>query len=213
MADLITRAELLVYCPGLSTTANATLDAYIEAASEMVSRYCNREFPLANATERHPYRYSPRLYLKRTPIVSVSNITLYERSTANATVGNITNDLSSNMTETDTGYVIPFTISSPNGVLTVEPWTYRVSSDATQFAYFYEVNYSGGYANIPAPVKAATAKIVDSMNTRLGPNDGIQSEKIGDYSYTKFTSGTILSPTSDAGFLLAPYVRLGINGV
>lgn len=211
--ELITRAELLVYCPGLTSTANATLDAYIEAASQMVSKYCNREFPLANVTERHPYNFSPRIYLKRLPVVSVSNVVLKGRSQPYVAVGNLTNELSSNMTQTDTEYVVPFTVTASTGVVTVDPVEYRVSSDAMQFAYFYEATYSGGYANVPAPVKAATAKLVETMNSRFGVNDGIQSEKIGDYSYTKFASGAIISPASDIGLFLAPYVRLGINGV
>lgn len=213
MANLVTRSELLTYCPGLSSVANATLDAYIEAASDAVESYCNRHFALANVTERHPYRWSPRVYLKRPPVVLMSNVTLYVRGEVSSDPGNNTHVHVSNLTETSTGEPVSYVLNPNSGVLTVDPYDVRTSSEQVRFLYFYEVNYRGGYANIPAPVKAATAKLVESMSSRWGPNDGIQSERIGDYAYTKFPSGAVISPTSEAGLFLAPYVRLGVNGI
>lgn len=214
MADvLLTRDELLTYCPGLTTVANSTLDAYIDAASRMVENYCHREFASKSVTERHPYRFSPNVCLKHTPVTAVSNVTLYVRSEPSANVGNVTNDYPSNMTATSTGMTLGYTVKPKSGVMTVDPYSFRVSSEQIQAQYFYEINYTGGYANIPEPVKMAVARIVDSMASQWGVNGGIVSEKIGDYSYTKTPHGALISPSNDAGMLLGPYVKVGVNGL
>lgn len=213
MPDLITRSELLTYCPGLSTVANSTLDAYIEAASVAVENYCHREFASETVTERHPYRFVPTIYLKRTPVTAVSNVTLYTRYEPSADIGNVMNDYPSNMTETASGWAMGYAVKPNSGVMTIDPTSWRVSSEAIQYSTFYEVTYTGGYANIPAPVKAATAKIVETMSTRWSASGDLQSEKIGDYSYTKFAMDTAISPSNDVGVLLGPYVRVGVNGI
>lgn len=213
MADLITRSELLTYCPGLTSVANATLDAYISAASQSVENYCRREFSLQNVTERHPYMFSPNIYLKHTPVTAVSNVTLYIRSTPSADIGNVTSDNASNMTETSSGYALGYAVTPKSGVMTIDPFSVRVSSEAIQAMCFYEVNYTGGYANVPTPVKAATAKLVETMSMRWSASGDLQSEKIGDYSYTKFAEDGIISPASDVGLLLGPYVKVSVNGV
>jgi hypothetical protein len=214
MADeLLTRAELLTYCPGLTSVANATLDAYIDSASRIVEDYCHREFASKAVSERHPYRFSPNVILNRTPVTEVSNVTLYVRSEPTANIGNVTNDYPSNMTANSTGAVLGYVVRPNSGVMTVDPYSFRVSSEQIQAQYFYEVNYTGGYANIPTPVKLATAKIVDTLVTQWGVNSDIVSEKIGDYSYTKTPFRALVSPSNDVGMLLGPYVKVGVNGV
>ena len=164
MADeLLTRAELLTYCPGLTSVANATLDAYIDSASRMVENYCHREFAARAVSERHPYRFSPNVILKHTPVTAVSNVTLYSRYEPTADIGNVTNDYPSNMTANSTGAILGYVVKPNSGVMSVDPYSFRVSSEQIQAQYFYEINYTGGYANIPTPVKMAVAKIVDSM--------------------------------------------------
>lgn len=213
MAALITRGELLTYCPSLSATANATLDAYIEAASDSIEKYCNRSFAIANVTERHPYRFTSRIYLRRTPVTSVSNVTLFYRSTVSADVGGMTDLVESNLTETASGNPVQYGVDPNNGIVTVDPFEYRVSSEQAQLRWFYEVNYRGGFANIPTPVKAATARYVESMVTQWGPNSNIQSERVGDYAYSKFQTAPLISHVSETGLMLAPYVRMGANGI
>lgn len=210
---LLTRAELLVYCPDLSTVANATLDAYIDSASRVVENYCHREFASKAVTERHPYSFSPNVVLKRTPVTAVSNVTLYSRFTPTSDVGNVTNDYPSNMTATPTGMQLGYAVKPNSGVMTVDPYSFRVSSEQIQAQYFYEVNYTGGYVNIPTPVKMAVAKVVDSMVSQWGSDGGVISEKIGDYSYTKTPHRALISPSNDVGMLLGPYVKVGAYGV
>lgn len=214
MADeLITRSELLIYCPGLASVANATLDVYIESASRMVENYCHREFASKTVSERHPYGFSSNVILSRTPVTAVSNVTLYMRYTPTADVGNVTNDYPSNMTETSVGWNLGYTVKPNSGLVSVDPYSFRVSSEQIQSLYFYEVNYTGGYTNIPAPVKAATAKVAETMAMRWSAQGDLQSEKIGDYSYTKFKIDGIITPSSDVGILLGPYVKVGANGI
>lgn len=210
---LLTRAELLTYCPGLSTVANATLDAYIDSASRMAENYCHREFASKSVTERHAYSFSPNVILRRTPVTAISNVTLYQRSTPSANIGTVTNDYPSNMAEGSTNISIGYTVKPNSGLMSVDPYSFRVSSEQIQAQYFYEINYTGGYANIPTPVKIAIAKIVDHMASQWGVNSGIVSEKIGDYSYTKTPSGALISPSNEVGMLLGPYVKVGSNGI
>ena len=214
MADeLLTRAELLTYCPGLTSVANATLDAYIDSASRMVENYCHREFASKTVSERHPYGFSPNVILKHTPVTAVSNVTLYVRSEPTTNIGNVTNDYPSNMTANATGSVLGYVVKPNSGLMSVDPYSFRVSSEQIQAQYFYEINYTGGYANIPTPVKMAVAKVVDSMASQWGANGGIVHEKIGDYSYTKTPHGALISPSNDVGMLLGPYVKVGANGL
>lgn len=214
MADeLLTRSELLTYCPGLTSVANATLDAYIDSASRIVENYCHRKFASKTVSERHPYRFSPDVILKHTPVTAVSNVTLYCRYDPTANIGNVTNDYPSNMTATPTGAVLGYVVKPNSGVMSVDPYSFRVSSEQIQAQYFYEVNYTGGYVNIPTPVKLAVAKLVDTMAIQWGVNSDIVSEKIGDYSYTKTPFRSLVSPSNDVGMLLGPYVKVGVNGV
>lgn len=214
MADeLLTRAELLTYCPGLSGVANATLDAYIDSASRMVENYCHREFVSKTVSERHPYRFSPNIILRHTPVTAVANVTLYVRSEPGSDIGNVTNDYPSNMTANSTGAALGYVVKPNSGVITVDPYSFRVSSEQIQAQYFYEINYTGGYVNVPTPVKAAVAKVVETMTTQWGTNSDIISEKIGDYSYTKSPFRALISPSNDVGMLLGPYVKVGVNGV
>lgn len=212
MADeLLTRSELLTYCPALSTVANATLDAYIDTASRMVENYCHREFASKSVTEHYPYTFTPNVFLKRTPVTAVSNVTLYIRSGTGDDTDN-TSELS-NMTETASGYAVGYTAKPLSGVMTIDPQSMRISSEVISSLCYYEINYTGGYVNIPTPVKAAVAKLVDSMATRWGTSDNVISEKIGDYSYTKTPSGPFVSPSNEVGILLGPYVKVGVNGI
>ena len=213
MSDLITRSELLTYCPGLTSMANTTLDAYISAASVSVESYCHREFASKTVTERHPFGFSPRIYLKHTPVTVVSNVTLYTRYEPASNIGNVTNDYPSNMTETSNGWAMGYAVKPSSGMMTIDPTSWRVSSDAIRYSCFYEINYTGGYANIPEPVKAATAKLVETMSMRWSAQGDFQSEKVGDYSYTKFQMDGLISPSSDVGILLGPYVKVGVNGI
>ncbi len=96
---------------------------------------------------------------------------------------------------------------------------YRINATTgTLYGYFplglynVRVDYTGGYSTIPEDLQQAACAYVAALFRISSVDRTLQSEKIGDYSYTTAThilSGTVdlssLSP--DAAMYLAPYRR------
>lgn len=73
-----------------------------------------------------------------------------------------------------------------------------------------EIRYTAGYATIPDSVQTATCMVVKALYDMSKNDAGMQSEKIGEYSYTRRAlSGDFDMPVfADARLLLAPYKRV-----
>lgn len=209
---LLTRDQLLIYAPKLSSVPTATVNAYIDAASRTVEKICAREFLNAEVTERHPYPIHPKLWLRRPPVTCVESVSLYY-SGAPILMDQYGSPIGpdykrTSFTETRSETLVGYSIrSSQNAaVLDLECSEVRVWSPQIARSCFYEVTYEGGFDETPDMIKIAISKMVEDINDQFTGGHDIQSERIGDYAYSKFAtkSGSVLS--GFVGGLLSGYI-------
>lgn len=74
-----------------------------------------------------------------------------------------------------------------------------------------EVRYTSGYSTVPEAIKQGVLSAMNSAWNYVKVGGNIQSEKIGDYSYTLATGSTNLNDSmfADARFFLSHYRRVG----
>lgn len=80
MSDLITLARAKQAIPDVPTADEPIVEALIDAATDAISVYCRRTFPLASYDEITSGRRDGRLALKQFPVVSVSRIAVADRA-------------------------------------------------------------------------------------------------------------------------------------
>jgi hypothetical protein len=80
MSDLITLARAKQAIPEVPTADEPIVEALIDAATQAISLYCRRTFPLASYDEIASGRRDGKLSLKQFPIVSVSRIAVADRA-------------------------------------------------------------------------------------------------------------------------------------
>lgn len=220
---LLTYAECISFIPNLGNEPQATVSAYIEAASRSVESYCNREFLSKTVTERYVINQSQRIYLKRTPVTSVSRIALYQQAdpVKADSCGYVSsfNSAQTNLTETKVAISLEYTLEPGTGVLTlVNPYINRFKPLIRQDnpwgqQYFYQVDYTGGYDAVPSQIKLAIAQLVNGMYAAAKYDNALLSERIGDYSYTRASFDAFLSAKNPVAHLLSPYTRYSVNGI
>ena len=208
---LITIAEFKTYVPTMSSVYDSVLQAYIDAASDAVEKFCNRKFALEDVIERvysTPARIN-HVYLKQTPVQyidEVSVVTVGEGCGEN----NYLYDDTTNRHESvkcRIGYMLDRT----NGMVRVmahDALHYGSGRYPTQ----YVVRYRGGFDPIPDAVKLATALVAKTLYGAASTDSSLKSEQVGDYSYTRFSPEMSVG-ASPAGMLLLPYQRMGANGL
>jgi hypothetical protein len=188
-----------------------------------VEKFCNRIFLSDTVTERYVINQSQRIYLRRTPVTSVSRVAIYQQSdpVKGDSCGYVDsyNSSETNLTETKLDINLEYVLEPSTGVLTfVNPYINRFKSFIKQdnpysLQYFYTVDYTGGFDYCPDPVKLAVAQLVSSMYSSSKYDDSLQSERIGDYSYTRSGATPFLTAKHPVANLLAPYVRYSVNGI
>ena len=223
MDILLTLNECLTYIPNLADVPSATVQVYIDAASRSVEKFCNRIFLSDTVSERYVINQSQRIYLRRTPVSSVSRVAIYQQSdpVKGDSCGYVDsyNSSETNLTETKLDINLEYILEPSTGVLTfVNPYISRFKSFIRQdnpysLQFFYEVDYTGGFSSCPEPVKLAIAQLVSSMYSSSKYDDSLQSERIGDYSYTRSGATPFLTAKHPVANLLAPYVRYSVNGI
>src|SRR5437667_7071087 len=80
MSDLITLSRAKLAIPDVPSADEPIVEALIDAASEAISLYCRRTFPLTSWDEITSGRCDGKLALKQFPIVTVSRIAVAERA-------------------------------------------------------------------------------------------------------------------------------------
>ena len=222
MDILLTLNECLTYIPNLADVPSATVQVYIDAASRSVEKFCNRIFLSDTVSERYVINQSQRIYLRRTPVSSVSRVAIYQQSDPKGdSCGYVDsyNSSETNLTETKLDINLEYVLEPSTGVLTfVNPYINRFKSFIRQdnpysLQFFYKVDYTGGFGSCPEPVKLAIAQLVSSMYSSSKYDDSLQSERIGDYSYTRSGATPFLTAKHPVANLLAPYVRYSVNGI
>ena len=223
MDILLTLNECLTYIPNLADVPSATVQVYIDAASRSVEKFCNRIFLSDTVSERYVINQSQRIYLRRTPVSSVSRVAICQQSDPvnGDSCGYVDsyNSSETNLTETKLDINLEYILEPSTGVLTfVNPYINRFKSFIRQdnpysLQFFYKVDYTGGFGSCPEPVKLAIAQLVSSMYSSSKYDDSLQSERIGDYSYTRSGATPFLTAKHPVANLLAPYARYSVNGI
>lgn len=213
---LLTLPEFRVYVPALANVDSATLQSYIDAASDAVELYCNRKFSESDVEERvfsTPARVN-HIYLKQTPIVYVEELLVVSIG-AGCRRGTYFGDDATNAGEKILRCNADYLVNKLNGLVKVLPDP-AISYGSGSYPTQYLVRYRGGYNPVPEAVKVATALFVKSLYTIGSSDSSLKSETIGDYSYERFaptTSGSLTIGNSPAGAILQHYQRLGVNGL
>ena len=223
MDILLTLNECLTYIPNLADVPSATVQVYIDAASRSVEKFCNRIFLSDTVSERYVINQSQRIYLRRTPVSSVSRVAIYQQAdpVKGDSCGYVDsyNSSETNLTETKLDINLEYILEPSTGVLTfVNPYINRFKSFIRQdnpysLQFFYKVDYTGGFGSCPEPVKLAIAQLVSSMYSSSKYDASLQSERIGDYSYTRSGATPFLTAKHPVANLLAPYARYSVNGI
>ena len=184
MADLVTTADVLSAWSdfgNLSTTEQAAL---VSVASAAVEAYCDRTFTAATYTDRIDGTNQPSVWLKVTPITSVTSVTLDGAA----------------ITASD------YSLDTVTGQLWRGSWG---SGEPSQRACWPSgvgnlvVVYVAGYATIPDLVKRATILTVKRISE--ADSGGLTMERLGDYSYTLADGGHIIP--DPAKMMLRPFLR------
>lgn len=190
MSDLITTAEVTAQWAGFADLGTATQSALVTAASESVEAYCRRTFAAGTVTEYVDGRGTPRLWLSRRPVASVSTLTI-----DGGTLDNTSGDA--------------WVLDGARGELTRGNGTGdpRHALGWPRGRRNVVVTYVGGYSSIPGPVKQAAIAMVKHMSELAAKTGLLSSESLGGYSYvlnTAFNKGDV---PPGIGMMLAPYVQ------
>lgn len=217
---LITTDQLLTYVPSLQSANTAVLQAFVEAASGSVERFCNRTFAYENSLTERIYAGTPtRIYLRRSPVEVIYSISLVSFSTTpGSTCTQIGSDAATNANQTVVADNLPYLLNNATGEVQLLPTTNPMPWWQTLQPNQFVVSYAGGYKETPEPVKLATALLVKQQYD-LGTKDlTLKSERIGDYSYERFgISDSLMGLAVPHGTMIAqlllPYQKLGVNGL
>lgn len=184
MSDLITAAEVTAAWSDFANLSSTEQAALVSVASSAVETYCDRTFTAGTFTERIDGTNWPSVWLKVTPITSITSVTLDGKAIAAA----------------------DYSIDTVTGQLWRGAWG---SGEATQRACWPSgvgnlvVVYVAGYAVVPDLVKRATILTVKRLSE--ADSGGLTTERLGDYSYTLKDGGHVIP--DPAKMLLRPFLR------
>jgi len=165
----------------------------LEAASEMIDRFCGREFDSSARTEYHDGDGSQYIYLHVFPNVSLTTVGVssdyWVTETNVTTTALLVHDVDGRCILKHTAEIEVF----PRGVQNVK------------------VVYTAGYAaaSIPEDIQQACCVMAGNMYAETGmatSNLPYESEKIGDWTYKRSTAGSG-GGVDGSGGVLSPSVR------
>lgn len=182
MPDYITAAEAIAAVPKLA--GNPELAQLITDASDLATSYTGRSFGLATQTEVHDGDNSPRVYLKQTPIMAVSAIVVNGTALDNTdgtgwTFNPYSGELIRGNGQSDERFGLWF----PAGFQNVA------------------VTYTSGAIALPGGLTRAVKIILKAMLDTMKGDTRLNSESLGDYSYTVGDPTSMVVPPM-AAFLL-----------
>ncbi len=182
---MLVTTERARQAPALNGLENDYLSALIEAASAAIEKYCGREFAESERTETYDGDGSRELFVRTFPLGALETVTVVDADETEY-------DGDGFRLDTRIGRIVP-----------------KIGAGLSRFPAGVQnlrVTYTGGFSTIPADVQEACVQTVQAMRGATSDSNdaGMQSERIGDYSYVRFDASTHgLTPSVKA--LLAPY--------
>lgn len=193
MADelLCTTADVADAWPKFAALTATRQASLVSRASQAVLDHCRRGFIEMGVAEAKDGDNLSRLWLRRTPIISVSAVAIDGYALDN--------------TSGDAWYFRPGTGELGRGR---GHHDFRFGRAWPSGRGNIVVQYWGGYAAVPDPVVEATVWCVKWMSDRARISGIFQSESIGDYSFTLADQegGLSLALPAEIAALLADYV-------
>lgn len=216
MTNYIATTDLSAYAPELDTSqySAVTLSGIIGRATDYINNYCNvKGFEAAVETsERDRVMINPAgeltIPVRRPQILSVSAIRLVHGT------------YSVNLTLTSNGspiYQIPYpgnrlcypdSYLDSSGTLIQGASTRLLALRGSKL--FYEIDYTGGYYDIPGPIKEACTLLVRDIISTRNNQDGVIGFSQGSYSVqfgNTSSAGGRSKLAQMADTLLEPYVQ------
>jgi hypothetical protein len=166
----------------IGSTDAAILSALIPRATKIAERFCGVDsFEDATYTEYHDGECADRVVLKNIPVNSVTSAALVY-GTASATIASTTYTF-----DPDTGEL---GFRGPSGHLA---WDMGLPyGGGARFPAGFRgvrVTYNGGFSAVPADMTQAAAELVCLLYRNGNVNHAVQSESLGQYSYTRAGGG------------------------
>jgi hypothetical protein len=186
MAALTTTARYKTWAGIVGSAQDTVLGYILDGVSAEVRRWCDRNltngFESVSRTERYDGTGEQTINLVEWPVTTVTSVTVY---TADGTAEVL--DSSTYRVNGDSGVLsridpvrarYPVTaFGSVDATFSTQPW-FPEGFDNVQ------VVYTGGYATTPADLEMNVWRLMDLAYSARGRNFGLQSESLGQYSYT-----------------------------
>lgn len=189
---LCTPQQVIDAWPGFANLAATRQASLIAVASDKIARHCRRGFAQEFLTEHHDGKNLPRLWLRRRPVRVVQAVTVDGDALDNTdltawTFNPATGELIRGSGLDDRRFPAWFPSGSRNII----------------------VQYWAGYATVPDLVAEAAVKTVRWLWTldQPGGTGVMQSERIGDYSYSRADQKLDNGLPSHIAVLVQEYVQ------
>lgn len=155
--DLVTSAEYKAYAGISSTNQDATIEAIIPIASQLVKNYCRRTF-VDYIDDAKTEVFSggstiSKFYLTESPILSISSV-------------EYSSDYGQNYTSLEE--YVDYAVDQEDGAIVALPYSEDNSTVFAKAINGYRITYTAGYEELPADLKVAVLDLV----TYYMKNDG-----------------------------------------
>lgn len=173
---VITATEYKTWAGIGGTDLDTWLAAVIAQAQDFAERWCDRNFESAERTEYYDGHGGETIQLRSTPVTAISSVSYISGVSSGAA--------------TYTAYATDSYWVDSTGILSrysaFDAW-----DEAGDRAIWPEgvrnikVVYTGGWSTIPEGLKLAVFHLIDYLKDLRGKSPGLQSESMGNYSYTR----------------------------
>jgi len=219
---MLTTRESIKTLLGLSgsTAEDSKIDIWLAAADRAIKTYCGQNFELATYTDYYTGNNQYKLALRQVPVVSITGVwqdnSGYYGDPASAfgagtqlTEGvHFTLDRQYDGQPSLTGILLRLGTVWP--VLQRVGLYGRVTADVHPAWGNIKVTYQAGYATIPSDLAYACMLLVAQMRRTYAQGGyNIESERIGDYSYTLALNTLHQNNLASVNTILALYKQLG----
>jgi hypothetical protein len=208
MATLISLSEYKTWANISGTAQDTLLNFLLGAVSTDMRRWCDRNltngFESAERTESYDGTDEQTIQLREWPVTSIAYVRAYRADGTYETL-----DSSTYRVNSDSGVLSRIdavlarypvsAFGSVDSTFGVQPWFEQGFDNIS-------VRYTAGYSPIPDDIKMAAMRLMDLAYAARGRNFGIQSESLGQYSYTNMDPKATAAIKAD---LLAAYTAMG----
>lgn len=178
----------------LASIDSTRLQDLLDAATTMIEQYCDRTFASTAYTGKQDGTGAQWIYVDNPPIISFTSVVIEDPDGTTETI------LASQFrTDTTAGKI------------------WFKDDNSSSFVYFpcgfqnIQINYTGGYATIPAPVQQACLLVARALYAQSGGgwNAAAHSARMGEHNYTR-VSADADPMTASVRALLSNYVRSSV---